>query len=56
VRNLGDGGVEAVFEGPSPAVEDLVAWCRTGPALARVDDLQTTAEPPTDTTGFRVTR
>jgi acylphosphatase len=42
VRNLPDGTVEAVFEGPDEAVEKAVAWCRTGPSSARVDDVQVT--------------
>ncbi len=36
VRNLPDGGVEAVFEGEREQVEAAVAWCRTGPPAARV--------------------
>jgi acylphosphatase len=55
VRNLGGGGVEAVFEGPTHAVEQLVAWCRTGPAMARVQDLQIYREAPTGATDFQVT-
>ena len=31
VRNLHDGRVEAVFEGPEAAVEQLVEWCHHGP-------------------------
>jgi len=36
VRNLADGRVEALFEGPGELVDKAVAWCRKGPALARV--------------------
>ncbi|MBO9338235.1 MAG: acylphosphatase, partial [Chloroflexus sp.] len=31
VRNLSDGRVEAVFEGPRPAVQKLISWCYSGP-------------------------
>ncbi|HSQ78175.1 MAG TPA: acylphosphatase [Nitrospirota bacterium] len=36
VRNLPDGGVEAVFEGEKKKVEEVVAWCYKGPPGARV--------------------
>jgi acylphosphatase len=39
VRNRADGAVEAEFEGPTAAVERMIAWCRTGPARARVDGI-----------------
>jgi acylphosphatase len=39
VRNLPDGRVEAVVEGPRQQVDDLVDWCRKGPRAARVDSL-----------------
>ena len=48
VRNLDDGRVEAVAEGDRPRVEALVAWCRRGPRLARVDDVAVKWEPPRD--------
>lgn len=54
VRNLGDGRVEAVFEGPAAEVAKAVAWCRSGPAGARVSDVQTAAEAPLGEQGFRV--
>ncbi len=38
-RNNPDGSVEAVFEGEESAVKTAVEWCRSGPKLARVDDL-----------------
>jgi acylphosphatase len=46
VRNLGDGRVEAVFEGPASDVERLVDWARRGPRLAVVSDITVQAEPP----------
>ena len=36
VRNLPGGEVEAVFEGEEDVVEEMLAWCRRGPPLARV--------------------
>lgn len=39
VRNLPDGRVEALIEGPENAVRQLVDWCRSGPSLARVDEV-----------------
>ncbi len=40
VRNCADGSVEAVLEGEQDSVQSVVDWCRNGPELARVDDLQ----------------
>jgi acylphosphatase len=53
VRNLSDGRVEAVFEGPSAEVARAVAWCRQGPTGAWVSDVETHPEMPTGETGFR---
>jgi acylphosphatase len=39
VRNRPDGKVEAHVEGTPDAVEQLVAWCRSGPRHADVDDV-----------------
>ncbi len=39
-RNLPDGRVEVVIEGERRRVEALVAWCRRGPRLARVEDVE----------------
>ena len=55
VRNLPDGRVEAVFEGPRADVQALVDWCREGPPSARVDHVEVQWEPPQDEPpGFRV--
>lgn len=40
VRNLPDGRVEAVFQGPGDAVDKAVAFCRQGPPQAQVDDVE----------------
>ena len=40
VRNLPDGRVEALAEGARPALEGLLAYCRRGPPLARVDAVE----------------
>ena len=47
VRNLPDGSVEVVAEGPRADVETLVAWCRRGPPAARVAEVGATWEAPT---------
>ena len=45
VRNLPDGRVEIVAEGPREALEKLVAWCHEGPPLAVVDEVKVVWEP-----------
>ena len=45
VRNLEDGSVEAVAEGPLPALEDFVSWSHRGPPQARVTDVQRADAP-----------
>ena len=39
VRNLPDGRVDAVFEGPRLQVSAVLDWCRQGPAISRVDEV-----------------
>ncbi|RYB92222.1 acylphosphatase [Nocardioides glacieisoli] len=39
VRNEPDGSVLVHAEGEDDAVDALVAWCRTGPSMARVTDV-----------------
>ena len=54
VRNLPDGRVEAVFEGPPAAVERLVSWSRRGPSQALVTMVAVHDEPAEGLTEFEV--
>ena len=54
MRNRADGAVEAEFEGPEPAVERVIAWCRVGPPRARVDAVEVERIPTVGEPGFRV--
>jgi acylphosphatase len=54
VRNLPDGRVEAVFEGPKPAVESMLEWVRTGPRGAAVSSVDVSWEDPEGEPSFRV--
>lgn len=49
VRNRSDGTVEAVFQGPEAAVDDMLRRCQDGPPAARVDHVA--AEPWDDDPG-----
>lgn len=54
VRNRSDGRVEAVFEGPEDAIDQLVAWCREGTPWSRVEGVEVTAEEPEGLESFRI--
>jgi acylphosphatase len=54
VRNLADGRVEVVLEGPRAEVDRVVAWCHRGPRRARVDRVEVVDEVPVGERGFRV--
>ena len=40
VKNLQDGRVEAVLEGNEDNIDRLVEWAHSGPANARVEDVE----------------
>jgi acylphosphatase len=55
VRNTTDGTVEAVFEGPTNLVDELLAFCKQGPRGAAVERVEVYDESPEGVRGFRVT-
>lgn len=54
VRNLSDGRVEAVFEGPAGEVERLLDWARRGPRMAVVADVAVQPEQPEGLGTFQI--
>ncbi|HEX9796694.1 MAG TPA: acylphosphatase [Anaerolineales bacterium] len=57
VRNLRDGRVEAVFEGPESNVEAMIDWCWNGSPAAQVSEVEVEWETPTgEFSGFHARR
>jgi acylphosphatase len=55
VKNVPDGQVEALFEGPSEKVSEMVRWCEEGPQRASVENVDTDIESAGgDLEGFEV--
>lgn len=55
IENLPDGRVEALFEGPSQNVREMVEWCEQGPPQASVKSVDTDYEEAGgDLQGFEV--
>jgi len=55
VRNLPDGSVEVVAEGPEALLQELMGWCHRGPPAARIDRVQPEwSEALNEFEGFRV--
>ena len=47
IKNLPDGRVEAVIEGPEDHIDEMVARCEEGPGASRVDMVDVEWEDPT---------
>lgn len=56
VKNTEDGAVEATVNGSEDAVDQFIAWCRTGPPRANVENVVVTPKPDDGLTGFQVIR
>ncbi len=56
VRNLRDGRVEALFEGSTEQVDEILRWCHQGPPTAVVKTVEVHYETPQGLKGFQVVR
>ena len=56
VENRPDGSVYAEVEGPPDLLGEMVAWCRKGPALAKVKDVRVEDVAPTGAKDFEIRR
>ncbi|MDI1352734.1 MAG: acylphosphatase [bacterium] len=56
VKNLPDGGVYCEVEGPEAALLDFVKWCRRGPELAKVDEVEVAESSVQGFAGFEIRR
>ena len=54
VRNLPDGRVEAVFEGPDAEVRRAIQWVHHGPPRAEVTGVEVSWQEPEGAMGFSV--
>ena len=41
-ENITDGSLRIIAEGRRESLDELIAWCRSGPPLARVDGITLT--------------
>jgi len=55
VRNLPDGCVETLVQGPREQVESMIRWCYVGPPHAQVSKIDVSYEDTReDLRGFRI--
>ncbi len=45
VRNMPDGRVEVLAQGPADRIQALIDWCYQGPPLARVERIDVDWQP-----------
>jgi acylphosphatase len=56
VKNLYDGRVEIIAQGPKQKVEQLIKWCHKGPPFSKVTNVKVNWEEPKEgLKGFNVT-
>lgn len=54
VKNMPDGSVKIEAEAEEKILNDFVFWCREGPDLARVEDIETEVIPVKDDNTFNI--
>ncbi len=54
VKNLPDGHVWIVAEGPQAAMEEFISWCRIGPSGSKVTGLDISDGPLQHYTDFNI--
>jgi len=52
--NLPDGNVQIEVEGEAGAIEEFISWCRKGPEMARVDEVEIITQEIKDYKSFSV--
>lgn len=52
VRNLPSGQVFVIAQGSPPALGQFIDWCKTGPRMARVDQVDVADRPFTNLPDF----
>jgi len=56
VKNTSDGCVEAIFEGDEKLVDEMVDWCKRGPPLAKVENVDVKTQNISSFDAFEIKR
>ena len=54
VRNTDEGCVEAVFEGEDEIVDEMISWCRRGPPMSHVKNVDIKTQNLSNLEGFEI--